>query len=56
MVVGHNHRMNLSTFVLIKENHIRAVGSIDEAIERAKKTSLVLLRLKSPTSKKSKKL
>lgn len=29
---GHNHRMNLSDAVLIKENHIRAAGSIKNAM------------------------
>lgn len=31
---GVNHRRNLSDAVLIKENHIRAAGSITEAIKR----------------------
>lgn len=31
---GDNHRMGLSDAVLIKENHIRAAGSIPEAIAR----------------------
>src|SRR5262245_30527934 len=29
---GHNHRMGLSDAVLVKDNHIRAVGSIASAI------------------------
>ncbi|MEM6292092.1 MAG: carboxylating nicotinate-nucleotide diphosphorylase [Myxococcota bacterium] len=33
---GHNHRNDLSSGVLIKENHIRAAGGIAEAIGRAK--------------------
>ncbi|AZV57364.1 carboxylating nicotinate-nucleotide diphosphorylase [Clostridium sp. AWRP] len=33
---GYNHRMNLSDFVMIKDNHIRAVGSITEAVKRIK--------------------
>lgn len=37
---GTNHRMNLSSAILIKENHIRAAGSIEEAIRRIReKTS-----------------
>mgnify|MGYP003293598590 CR=1 FL=1 len=34
---GTNHRYNLSDRVLIKDNHIAAVGSITEAVELAKK-------------------
>ncbi|MBF4694528.1 carboxylating nicotinate-nucleotide diphosphorylase [Fusibacter ferrireducens] len=33
---GYNHRFNLSDAVMIKDNHIRAVGSIQEAVKRAK--------------------
>lgn len=33
---GFNHRFNLSDAVMIKDNHIRAVGSIREAVKRAK--------------------
>ncbi len=33
---GHNHRFNLSDAVMIKDNHIRAVGSITEAVSRAR--------------------
>ncbi|WP_368488643.1 carboxylating nicotinate-nucleotide diphosphorylase [Clostridium sp. BJN0013] len=33
---GYNHRMNLSDFVMIKDNHIKAAGSIKEAVERIK--------------------
>lgn len=29
---GHNHRFNLSDTVMIKDNHIRAVGGISEAV------------------------
>jgi nicotinate-nucleotide pyrophosphorylase (carboxylating) len=34
---GHNHRDSLGSAVLIKDNHIAAVGSIGEAIRRARK-------------------
>lgn len=34
---GFNHRYNLSDAVLIKDNHIRAVGSITEAVSRGRK-------------------
>ena len=33
---GHNHRFSLSDGVLIKDNHINAVGSIQKAIEKAR--------------------
>ncbi len=32
---GHNHRLTLYDGILIKDNHIRAVGSVREAVERA---------------------
>ena len=34
---GVNHRFNLSEMVLIKDNHLKLVGSIREAVMRAKK-------------------
>ena len=33
---GENHRMGLFDLILIKDNHIKAVGSISKAIQRAK--------------------
>jgi len=33
---GFNHRMGLYDFILIKENHIRSIGSIKQAVERIK--------------------
>jgi nicotinate-nucleotide pyrophosphorylase (carboxylating) len=33
---GQNHRQNLSEMVLIKDNHLKIVGSISEAVKRAK--------------------
>ncbi len=33
---GHNHRQNLSEMVLIKDNHLRCIGSISEAIRKAR--------------------
>lgn len=35
---GYNHRFNLSEGVLIKDNHIKAGGGIQKAVEMAKKT------------------
>ncbi len=34
---GHNHRDNLGSAVLIKDNHIVAAGGVREAIERARR-------------------
>ncbi|MBD3415478.1 MAG: carboxylating nicotinate-nucleotide diphosphorylase [Candidatus Aminicenantes bacterium] len=34
---GVNHRLNLSEMILIKDNHLHLVGSIKEAIQRARK-------------------
>ncbi|MCH3962903.1 MAG: carboxylating nicotinate-nucleotide diphosphorylase [Clostridium sp.] len=33
---GYNHRMSLSDYVMIKDNHIKAVGSIKKAVETVK--------------------
>lgn len=33
---GQNHRMSLNDMLLIKDNHIEAVGSIRAAVERAR--------------------
>ena len=33
---GRNHRMGLYDAVLIKDNHVRAVGSVQEAVRRAR--------------------
>ena len=36
---GFNHRMNLSTAILIKDNHIAVMGGIKNAVERIRKNS-----------------
>lgn len=33
---GENHRMGLYDAVLIKDNHVRAVGSVGDAVRRAR--------------------
>ncbi|MHC6180895.1 carboxylating nicotinate-nucleotide diphosphorylase [Clostridium sp. JNZ X4-2] len=33
---GYNHRLNLSDYVMIKDNHIKAVGSIKKAVAKIK--------------------
>jgi nicotinate-nucleotide pyrophosphorylase (carboxylating) len=35
---GENHRLNLSERVLIKDNHLQVVGSITEAVKKARKS------------------
>jgi len=35
---GYNHRLGLNDMILIKENHITAVGSLREAVKRARDT------------------
>ncbi len=35
---GFNHRLGLNDMILIKENHISAVGSVSEAVRRARDT------------------
>ncbi len=42
---GHNHRTSLSDGVLIKENHIRAAGSITEAVTLCKTAVPHLVRV-----------
>jgi len=34
---GENHRLNLSEMVMIKDNHIKVVGCVSEAVKRARK-------------------
>lgn len=42
---GHNHRFALYDGILIKENHIMVAGSVQEAINRAKKHAHHLLKI-----------
>ncbi|MCP4606761.1 MAG: carboxylating nicotinate-nucleotide diphosphorylase [Proteobacteria bacterium] len=42
---GRNHRTDLGGGVLIKENHIAAAGSIDEAVQRCQKSAPHPLRI-----------
>lgn len=46
---GFNHRYNLSDAVMIKDNHIRAVGSISEAVRRARKAIPHTMRIEVET-------
>ncbi len=42
---GWNHRMDLSSGILIKDNHIKAAGSIKEAIEKIRKKQKTKIEL-----------
>ena len=42
---GHNHRFGLFDGVLIKENHIASVGSVAEAVRRARATVHHLIKI-----------
>ena len=42
---GHNHRMGLYDGVLIKDNHIAAVGGIKEAVDRVKSYSSHMIKI-----------
>lgn len=46
---GENHRFGLFDGVLIKDNHIAAVGSITEAVERARKKASHILKIEVET-------
>jgi nicotinate-nucleotide pyrophosphorylase (carboxylating) len=46
---GRNHRFGLSDGVLIKDNHIKAVGSITQTVERARKKVHHLLKIEVET-------
>jgi len=47
---GENHRLNLSDMVLIKDNHLQIVGSITEAIQRARKHIKTALKIEVETT------
>jgi nicotinate-nucleotide pyrophosphorylase (carboxylating) len=47
---GRNHRFGLFDGVLIKDNHIKAAGSIAKAVENARKSAHHLLRIEVETS------
>lgn len=42
---GHNHRLRLDDAILIKDNHIAIVGSLSEAVTRAKRNSPATARI-----------
>lgn len=46
---GTNHRMDLSSAILIKENHIRAVGDLQQAIKEVRRKSLAAIEVECAT-------
>jgi nicotinate-nucleotide pyrophosphorylase (carboxylating) len=48
---GQNHRMGLYDGIMLKDNHIRAMGSISEAVKRAKEVAghMVLIEVECET-------
>ena len=44
---GHNHRMNLSDAVMIKENHINVCGSLREAVVRVRQKTNAKIELET---------
>jgi len=46
---GENHRFNLSEMVLIKDNHIKIVGSVSEAVKRAKMNAKKAVKIEVET-------
>lgn len=48
---GHNHRMGLYDGVLIKDNHLKLIGSITEAIRRIKKMTGGRFQIEVETSR-----
>lgn len=46
---GENHRMNLSSAVLIKENHIRAAGGMENAIKAIRKNVAQVIEVECST-------
>lgn len=46
---GQNHRLNLSAAILLKDNHIRAMGSITAAVARVRKKSDLPIEVETET-------
>jgi len=42
---GYNHRLRLDDGIMIKDNHITAVGSITKAVRRAKKQAGLMIKI-----------
>jgi nicotinate-nucleotide pyrophosphorylase (carboxylating) len=48
---GTNHRMNLSQAILVKENHVRAAGSMEKAIAAIRKKTSEPIEIECSTLK-----
>lgn len=46
---GHNHRMNLSTAVLIKDNHIAVMGGLPQAVQRVREHTSLSIEVEART-------
>lgn len=46
---GHNHRMNLSTAILLKDNHITVMGGIEPAVRRVREHSNLSIEVEAKT-------
>lgn len=46
---GYNHRFRLDDGIMIKDNHIKAAGSISKAIEKARKAAGPMVRIEVET-------
>jgi len=46
---GHNHRMDLSSAILIKDNHIAMVGGITKAVRQLRSTSTLPIEVEAGT-------
>ncbi|MDX1637985.1 MAG: carboxylating nicotinate-nucleotide diphosphorylase [Balneolaceae bacterium] len=46
---GYNHRYRLDDGVMIKDNHIRAVGSIEKAVKRVRENAGPMIRIEVET-------
>lgn len=46
---GYNHRLNLAQMILIKDNHMALVGSITEAVKRARANSDKMIEVETKT-------
>ncbi|KGN98251.1 nicotinate-nucleotide pyrophosphorylase [Porphyromonas gingivicanis] len=47
---GHNHRMGLYDMVMLKDNHIKAVGSITEAVKMVRQTLPLSIKVEVETT------
>jgi nicotinate-nucleotide pyrophosphorylase (carboxylating) len=46
---GHNHRLNLSTAILIKDNHISVMGGLSAAVQRVRENCSLPIEVEAST-------